>query len=111
VALLRLLLLAVALQLSGLGDAVAYLGQRQSEDAGCCSDCPTENSGLGCPPGCRVCHCHQAGVAQPPGPAGIMLSLPNDTPDPRLAGAAGARPRPAFLSAVYRPPRTATPSV
>lgn len=109
--LFQLLLLVLSVQLCGLADTLACALELSSADQGCCSDCPTEKSGLGCPPGCRLCHCHQSGAVRLPELERTpLLFFP---PESSLTGdwSGRAAPRPPFLSAIYRPPRALTLSV
>jgi hypothetical protein len=111
--LFQLLLLVLSIQLGGLGDALAYAAQGCNDDPGCCSDCPMtsggdspcpEKSGLGCPPGCRFCHCHQTGAVHLPDLQRAPLMLPARESGGGRGVRAIAAPRPPFLSSVYRPP-------
>lgn len=115
--LFQLLLLVLSVQLGGLGDALAYAAELSAEEQECCSDCPMtshgdsphpERSGLGCPPGCQLCHCHQAGVLRLPELERALLALPAPESEVTRDCSALAAPRPPFLSAIYRPPRTLT---
>jgi hypothetical protein len=106
--LFQLLLLVLSVQLGGLADAFAYGAGLNDDEQGCCSDCPTEKSGLGCAPGCRLCHCHQAGVARLPELNRPLLLLPADQAGTEHCWNALAAPRQPFSSALYRPPRALT---
>jgi len=104
--LFQLLLLVLSVQLGGLGDALAFATELSRDEQGCCSDCPTEKSGLGCPPGCRLCHCHQAGAVRLPEFERSPLLLPAPESSLTRDWSALSAPRPPFRSAISRPPRT-----
>jgi hypothetical protein len=106
--LFQFLLLVLSVQLGGLSDAIAYAAELSRDDQGCCSDCPTEKSGLGCPPGCRLCHCHQAGAARLPDVERQLSLLPNSETHESQDPSALSAPRSAPISGVYRPPRALT---
>jgi hypothetical protein len=96
--LLRALVVAFALQISGLGHAVA--------DAICCSgeehESPDCADGDDCPPGCPDCHCNHGAslvITDALGTA-YAFAAPID-----FAPAAGVRASPEFSCGVYRPPR------
>lgn len=104
-AILRLIVLAVAFQVSGMPGAV------ESREAihlapGPNDGCPDERPGRECPPGCPTCHCDHPAAAAPrgvpilavlPAVVGMLIPLP--------AGSDFPVPAPA-TSGVWRPPRT-----
>ena len=103
--LLRLLVVLVSVELSGVA-AVAELGSGVDEtSAGCCTDCPVEKDGKECPPGCPDCHCSHGGIGLPPAFEAVsgqvaaidvvMLQRPYEAGVPHAP----------HLPGVYRPPR------
>lgn len=105
---LRLLLVAVCFQMSGVAEAVLAVDEVFSDDSGCCTDCPLEKSGHECPPSCPSCHCHHNVVA-------AVSKLPDECSSPRsvqdldLVGPVpreATAPREPFLPSVFRPPRS-----
>ena len=105
VALLRLVLVLAALGISGLAPAVADLiACDEVHDAASCSDCPLEQDGRDCPPGCPSCHCVHAGIGLPPVDALHVATLDRDVEAAAIPYEA-AVPRAPPASDVYRPPR------
>lgn len=103
---LRLLLIAVCFQMSGVAEAVLAVDEVFADDSGCCTDCPLEKSGHECPPSCPSCHCHHnvvaavSKVSDECSPRSIR-DLDLVVPVPREATA----PREPLLPSVFRPPR------
>lgn len=101
--LVRLLAFLAAFQLTGAHDAIALVVAGSDE---CCADCPIQQTGKPCPPGCPSCHCcvpvklalPAAGgeVIGSHGPADVQLVFV-----PYAAALAQAPP----LPGIYRPPR------
>ncbi len=107
---LRGLVLLVSIQLSGLPLALeASFCLEESSD--CCTDCPLEQDGKDCPPGCPNCHCGHGGVALPPTfeepPTRTAKAVEDARPAPREASVPLAPP----LPGLYRPPRRISSSV
>ena len=105
--LVRALVLLIAVGVSGLVGIAAELAETTADGAGhCCSDCPVEQSGKECPPGCPSCHCSHGGAVLPPAVAsdvGVAFDpLVEETPAPIAA----AVPRAPTLPGIYRPPRS-----
>ena len=104
----RIVVLLVSVHVSGV-DFVAGTFLHGDESSECCtpahSDCPTENEGRGCPPGCPTCHGMQPSVALPPALwslAAPRACAPGESPPApydTLSPHAPALPGP------YRPPR------
>jgi hypothetical protein len=95
----------IALQVSGLGAMAEYLDRSTETSGGCCSDCPMEQDGRECPPGCPNCHCAHGGVGLPMAHEGAeessVLEARMEVP-PYEATVPRAPPGPG----VYRPPRS-----
>lgn len=105
----RLILVAVALQMSGAAQAAELIVDACGDDADCCTDCPIEMAGRTCPPGCPNCHCHHGGVALTPTPANEagVATIPRDHRSVVRQPRATVTPREPFRSSIYRPPRSA----
>jgi hypothetical protein len=111
VALLRLVALLVATELSGVAhaalDTVAWAaGIEHPQD-----DCEDEESGHECPPGCPNCHCVHGAVVQlaPRGALRPELRLASVHPVQHEAGFVPldtVPPKGPDLTPLYRPPRT-----
>ena len=102
---LRVLVVLVSVELSGLA-AVAELGFCGDEtSADCCTDCPVEKDGKQCPPGCPNCHCSHGGIALAPAleTVGALVAAIDVVilQPPHEAGV----PHAPHLPGVYRPPR------
>jgi hypothetical protein len=99
------LVVLIAFQLSGLGAMAEHLGRSAEGTVGCCSDCPMEQDGRDCPPGCPNCHCSHGSVGLPSAPedAERMTALEAriEVP-PYEATVPRAPPGPG----IYRPPRS-----
>jgi hypothetical protein len=102
---LRALVILMALQVSGVAAVAEQFAGSVETTAGCCTDCPMEQDGRECPPGCPNCHCSHGSVALPSvGKAQLTHAV--DLPcrvavTPHEATA----PRAPRLRGVYRPPR------
>ncbi|MEY4508649.1 MAG: hypothetical protein RLZZ450_771 [Pseudomonadota bacterium] len=115
VALLRLVALLVATELSGAAHAVldvaaSAVGVEHPRD-----DCDDEEAGHECPPGCPNCHCAHGAVVQlvPRGEARPALRLALLHPERDEAGFVpldAMPPKGADLTPLYRPPRAALAS-
>ena len=100
---LRVVLCALGLQLSGVAGAVEVAAEAW---AGTVSECPLEKQGKECPPGCPQCHCPQSnGLAAPASQLALVVSAP--------AGARVGLEQPVATFVVsplrsnpYRPPRS-----
>ncbi|MEO8182028.1 MAG: hypothetical protein ABI895_24605 [Deltaproteobacteria bacterium] len=107
---LRLLVVVAAFGLSGLAPAVAEViacnvaGCDDPCEASGCSDCPLDQDGEKCPPGCPSCHCFQAGVVLLP-VAELRVTSVNLDIDAAVVPVEAAVPRAPPASDVYRPPR------
>ena len=112
---LRLLVVVAAFGLSGLAPAVAEViacNVAGCNVAGCddpceasgCSDCPLDQDGEKCPPGCPSCHCFHAGVGLLPVGELRVVTVNLDT-DAAVVPYEAAVPRAPPASDVYRPPR------
>ena len=104
-AVVRALLVVVAFDLSGLFAIAGDLtGHDDADVTGCCSDCPAEQTGKECPPGCPSCHCsHGAALsAHAPPP---LLAERSPVADVVYAPSGAGAPRAPFANGVYRPPR------
>jgi len=95
----------IALQLSGFGTIVERVGGSIEVGSGCCSDCPMEQDGRECPPGCPNCHCSHGGVGLPAAldeaDRNIAAEAQIEAP-PYEATVPRAPPGPG----IYRPPRS-----
>jgi hypothetical protein len=105
--LVRPLVVLLALQLSGVGHALADLrffgDDASSEQHG---DCSSEEPGRDCPPGCPTCHHANGGVGSLPLQAGFIV-IP---PVPEVANFAPSEadaPSSPELPSVFRPPKHA----
>jgi hypothetical protein len=102
----RLCILLAAAQTTGLVhvavDVATAIAGIEDHD-----ECPDEQNGRECPPGCPICHCSHSTVALPPVVAAAFV----DAFDPATTVApeptAAAAPRAPVLPGVYRPPRFA----
>jgi hypothetical protein len=103
---IKLCLLLAAAQTAGLVHgaidiATAVAGINDHDE------CPDEQNGRECPPGCPICHCSHGAVALPPVVATTFVDafdpITTVTPSPTAA----AVPRAPILPGVYRPPRVA----
>jgi|SRR6478735_5365055 len=100
---LRVVLIALAFQLSGLVGVV----ERSAEAwGGTVSECPLEKQGKECPPGCPQCHCLHSNSLAAPSSQLVLVSAPLSV---RVGLADSAR---TFLASPlrsnpYRPPRSA----
>jgi hypothetical protein len=74
----------------------------------CCGDCPLEQQGKHCPPGCASCHCNHGSLVLP-GLAEVASLEPHpetavEQPLPFEASVPRAPP----TRGIYRPPRPVT---
>lgn len=109
---MRILLLAVrmivavtAVQITGIPHVVAdVVAVVQADDKH--EDCPNEDDGRECPPGCPNCHCTHPMSALPPAPPPMVLDLliPSEIAVAPYESLGPPGPEP---SALYRPPRSA----
>jgi hypothetical protein len=101
----RMLILLLALQLSGTAAVAVEAGFAVLDRVDCCNECPLESSGKECPPGCPNCHCVHGQIALlPASPPELELRLRSGAeamPEPLEASA----PHSPFLPSLYRPPR------
>ena len=100
---LRVLLVALAFQVSGLSTAAMDAAESCTCEA---SDCPLEKQGEPCPPGCPQCHCvHSAGLATPASQLALVSAAGSSVRVglDRLKIAFVGSP---LRSNPYRPPRT-----
>lgn len=112
VAVLRLIALLVATELSGVAHALLDVAASAAGVEHPRDDCDDEEAGHECPPGCPNCHCTHGAIAQ---------LAPRTTPPPEqqltvlhpVRLEAGFVPRDAMppqgadLTRLYRPPRAA----
>jgi hypothetical protein len=101
----RAVTLLVALQLSSVVHLAFDLLQDCDEIADC-DDCPNEQPGHDCPPGCPNCHCAHPGIASLP--AATALSPFPSTPARNAWTARGGAvdaPAAPYLPGLFRPPR------
>jgi hypothetical protein len=104
---LRLLVVFGAFGLSGLAPAVADLiACKDVRDEASCSDCPLEQDGRDCPPGCPSCHCVHNGIGLPP-VDDMQVATVNVDIETAAIPYEAAVPRAPPASDVYRPPRGA----
>lgn len=101
---LRLLILLLAVQLSGTATAVE-LGFG-TDRADCCEDCPLESNGKECPPGCPNCHCLHGQIASVPSSSPVLELLLSSTDAATAAPLEASAPHAPFLPSLYRPPRS-----
>lgn len=105
VAATRLCLFLAVAQTTGLMhvaiDVVTTIAGIEDHD-----ECPDEQNGRECPPGCPICHCSHGATALPPALAAAFVEAfdPATTvaPDPMQESA----PRAPVMPGVYRPPRS-----
>jgi hypothetical protein len=105
---LRIFVLIMAVSLSG---ARAFESNRCDDGSGCCSDCPAENQGEECPPGCPICHCAHGGLVLPKLAEDRLALRSSDDGGLLLAPYEAAAPRAPLLRGVYRPPRRLSPAI
>jgi len=105
VALLRLLLVILAVQASGVPHVLAdaFVDHEEAADAGDGDQCPDDENGMPCPPGCPTCHCGstQAPVV-PPATAVMAAPLASISSTARAVDDCPASPP---SQSLYRPPR------
>jgi len=101
----RTLALCLALQLSGAVHFAVDLWQSGEAAADHCDDCPDDEEGRECPPGCPSCHCTNVSpvLPSPSGPPALAVVLPlfEVAWGPHESG---TPPSPSPRS-LYRPPR------
>lgn len=98
---LRVLVVLVSVELSG----VTVVACDDAGD-GCCTDCPVENNGKECPPGCPNCHCSHGGVSLPPAFESTPITLGRINTLVMPAPYEASVPRAPPVPGVYRPPRS-----
>lgn len=98
----RILVLAISISLSGVR---AFESVQCDEASGGCSNCPAENQGDECPPGCAICHCAHGGVVLPRAVQERLAVVRNDGDMLLLPPYEAAAPQAPFPRGVYRPPR------
>ncbi|MET0790141.1 MAG: hypothetical protein ABW061_01350 [Polyangiaceae bacterium] len=103
---LRMLILLLAVQLSGTAAAAVELGFATLERADCCDDCPLESKGKECPPGCPNCHCAHGQVASLPAATPGLELLLSSSNAATVAPLEASAPHAPFLPSLYRPPRS-----
>jgi hypothetical protein len=99
-------MLLVAIQLSSVVHLAVDLWQ-DCDELSDCDDCPNDQPGHDCPPGCPTCHCGHTGVASLPS-ATAVTPFPS-TPARNAWTARGDEsdaPATPYLSGVFRPPRS-----
>lgn len=102
---LRMLILCLAVQLSGTAAMAIEAGFVALDRVDCCDECPIEKGGNECPPGCPNCHCLHGQIASLPASSLVLEMLLSAehaaTAEPLEASA----PHAPFLPSLYRPPR------
>jgi hypothetical protein len=99
----RLLLMLVALQISGIGSLVANDCCSTDED-----DCSTQNDEKpcnDCPPDCPKCHCNHVAFSVPPASEGSRVDIARDSLSAVFTPYEADAPRALPPSSVFRPPR------
>jgi hypothetical protein len=102
---LRMLILMLAVQLSGAAAVVVEAGLGALDRAECCDDCPIEKSGKECPPGCPSCHCAHGQVASLPASSPVLEMLLSSEDAATAEPLEASAPHAPFLPSLYRPPR------
>lgn len=107
---LRLVVGVTAVQITGIPHVVADVVAMIQGDGECShDDCPNDNGGRECPPGCPSCHCTHVMSVLPI--LGRPLELDLLTPfEIAMAPYEAQGPPGPDLAALYRPPRTAAHS-
>lgn len=104
---LRMLILMLAVQLSGTVAVALELGFAAQDRANCCDDCPLESNGKECPPGCPNCHCVHGQIASLPASSPVLEMLLSSSDAATAAPPEASAPHAPFLPSLYRPPRAA----
>lgn len=103
---LRMLILLLAVQLSGAATVASELDFGSVERADCCADCPLESNGKECPPGCPNCHCVHGQIASLPAAAPVLELLLRSRDAATAEPPEASAPHVPFLPSLYRPPRS-----
>jgi hypothetical protein len=103
---IHLVVLLIAFSLSGIAGAFEAGGREGARE--CCSDCPDENQGQECPPGCPSCHCAHGSLALPKQVEDRAATRRNDLPVIVLRPDEASVPQAPILPGIYRPPRGST---
>jgi len=101
---LRLLILLLAVQLSGTATAVVEFGFGTVQ-VDCCQECPLESNGKECPPGCPNCHCLHGQIASLPVSSPVLELLLRSSDAATAVPLEASAPHAPFLPSLYRPPR------
>jgi hypothetical protein len=103
---LRALVVLLAFQLSGVshavGDLLLFTEDSMAEGH---TDCPADEPGRDCPPGCPTCHHAHGGVGAVPGSASFPLSHIDSPQAVSFAPAEADAPPNPDLPSVFRPPK------
>ncbi|MEI9939583.1 MAG: hypothetical protein WDO69_30875 [Pseudomonadota bacterium] len=102
---LQMLVLMLAVQLSGTAAAALEVGFGVLDRADCCADCPLESNGKECPPGCPNCHCVHGQIASLPAPSPVLEMLLSASDAATAEPPEASAPHAPFLPSLYRPPR------
>jgi hypothetical protein len=104
-AVLRVTVLVVTFSLTGF--AGVFESAATSDVHECCADCPGDDHGDDCPPGCPNCHCAHGSVALPRRADERVAVVRNDNGDILPPPSEATAPRAPTLPGLYRPPRVA----
>lgn len=102
---LRMLILMLAVQLSGTAAVAVEASFGSSDRADCCADCPLESNGKECPPGCPNCHCVHGQIASLPASSPVLEMLLSSSDAATVEPPEASAPHAPFLPSLYRPPR------
>ena len=103
---LRMLILLLAVQLSGTAALAVQAGFAVLDQADCCDDCPLESNGKECPPGCPNCHCVHGQIASLPASSPVLELLLSSRDAATAEPLEASAPHAPFLPSLYRPPRS-----
>lgn len=111
-AVLRVVGALLSFELLGSAALVPELVACDESSEICCTDCPIENDGTECPPGCPSCHCsHNGGIGLPPAFHKTTAHPALVYDDVEQVPYEATVPRAPPMRGLYRPPRLlASPS-
>jgi hypothetical protein len=101
---LSAIVILVTLELSGLAARAVEMVCDGESVGDCCSDCPVDQGGQECPPGCPSCHCAHATTALPTA-TGDQMSVVDSRQGVCFRPYEATVPRSTDLRRIYRPPR------
>lgn len=102
----RVVLVVTAFQISGLDTWVTQASLCAVDVDEACDDCPEEQDGEHCPPGCPDCHCLHRTVALPKDAReATRLVLFTELPVPESIPFEASVHHAPILPGLYRPPR------